>query len=211
MIAICKIEKEISFTYDEVYLIYGGNYLIDDEGNKHIIEILTQDDNGSLVFVSASSFMISALNFEKYIVKKDSFAVKCIGYNDFLANYHEDCPDKVEYYKKAQSDFFKAKLELYEELSDEMLERKLVRASQEEQDFIFDYLCAKKNDNYIIWAVGEIRNAMNENKKWYEVHKKFEYLASFKNEMVRDFFTDYLLQDYWGNDLINNIIYNYLG
>lgn len=210
MIAICKTEKVFNFTVDEGYLIYGGNYLTDEEsGHKCIVEILTQDNNGSLVWVSAKSFLIIDMDFGKYIVKKDSFMFKCIGYEDFISNYYEDRPEKFEFYKKAQSDFFAAKLELYEELSEEMLEKRIMCATQDEQDFIFDYLRIKKNGNYINLAIERIRNAIDKNGKWYEVDKEFEYLASFQSKIVMDFFVEYLTEDYWENDTINNIIYTY--
>ena len=60
-----------------------------------------------------------------------------------------------------------------------------------------------------MWAIKRIKNAMEGNSKWYEVEKAFEYLTSFKDERVMKFFTEYLSVDYWENDIINNLIYDY--
>ena len=210
MIAICTTEKEINFTYEEGYLIYGGNYLIDKQNERKIItEILTQHNDGSLVYVSADSFLIPDIDFGKYRFINNGFFYKNIAYEEFLTYYHEDRMDKIKFYEQAQKDFLAAKLELYEELSDDMLQWRLDNLDQDEQDFIFDFLRLKNNDKYITWAIKRIKNAMERNRKWYEVEKAFEYLTSFKDKRVMKFFTEYLSMDYWENDIINNLIYDY--
>lgn len=210
MIAICRTEKEINFTYEEGYLIYGCKCLIDKQNERKVItEILTQDNNGSLVYVSADSFLIPDIDFSKYRFINTEFFYKSIAYEEFLTYYHEDRIDKIKFYEQAQKDFLEAKSELYEELSDDMLERRLINLDQDERDFIFDFLRLKNNDKFIMWAIKRIKTAMDENRKWYEIEKAFEYLTSFKDERVMKFFTEYLSMDYWENDIINNLIYDY--
>lgn len=85
---------------------------------------------------------------------------------------------------------------LYDELTDEVIESRLKNEPENEQDFIFEYLSVRKNSNYISFAIDKINKAMKSNGKWYEVDVAFKYLSTFQNEMVNDFFIQYMLDDY---------------
>jgi len=212
VIAICKTENQVNFTVNDVYPVYWGNYSVNDKsGHKNITELLTQDNYGSLVFAPANSFVIPVLDFSKYVIDENAFVFRGIAYDGFSSDYHDDRPERASFHKKANLALFTSKLELYEELSCEMLEHKLANAVQDEQDFIFDFLMAKQNDGYITWTINKIKKARTQGQKWYDIYKGFEYLASFHSELVTSFFEEYFIKDCWENYEINEIVYGYLG
>lgn len=209
MIAKC-ITKKMNLQINKIYLVFGGRYSENLDGKKIITEILTQVDSESLFYINASFFSISNLDFSHYnLMEEGIFVYENIAYEDFISNYYEERVEEYDKYKKAQEDFLTAKMCLYDELSDEIIEERLNNEHQNEQDFIFEYLRIRKNSKYISFAIEKINRAINSNGKWYEVDTAFKYLSTFKNEIVSDFFIKYMLDDYWGNQDINKIVYDY--
>jgi len=203
---------EQGITIDKSYVIFAGTCIEDKYGYKTITNIYIQDDLGSLGIYNVKYFNIQSISFDKYSFVSENqaeFLFDTIAYDGFWSKFYSDSPEGLEDYLKAKQDFKKAKMLLYREYTSDELRLRILTESFDERDFIFEFLRVQGNDSFIELAIGLIKDGIEKGVKYYDVEEIFRYLASLKNELVNDFFIEYMSDDVWENENINDIVYNY--
>lgn len=211
MKAKCIIENEI-VTKGKEYLILGGECLYEGDNIKCISNIYVQIDCGSIALLPSDFFATIELCFDNYSFKddkKNEFACYPIAYKHFWSMLYEDREGYVDDYLKAKEDLNTAKEILYKEFSLEDIKSRIEEENLDERDFIFKYLSVIMDDRFIDVAINFIKRSMMSDMKYYEVYEIFKYLAFFNKQAICDFFSDYIINDYWENDKINEVVYNY--
>lgn len=199
--------KEPALTINENYIVYGGEFTLND-GVKKFILFKIENDHGSVIPYNSEYFTISSDNNNDYINEKVGenkyeFNYRSIAYWGFWSMLYDEAGNSIE-------DFIIAKKELYRgELKQEEILNKLNSNNIDERNFIVELLREDKNCKFIDDIIRICKIQLDEWKDDSDLDVLFAYLSEFKNEMVNQFFIDYLSENGKGNKILDMIVYKY--
>lgn len=199
--------KEQRLTLNKNYSVYEAEYLIKD-GIKEYIIFKIEDDYGSVIPYEANNFeIISDLNnnYTKEVIGDNKVALthSFISTKYFWAKLYDDDYEMIRLFIKAKKDIYISEMK-----NDEILE--IINGNNfDERDFVIDMLIDQRNDYFI---ENIIRICKIQLEKWIDnsnLETLFKYLSTFENDKVNEFFIDYLSENEKGNEILDNIVYNY--
>ncbi|SHJ97401.1 hypothetical protein SAMN05444401_0257 [Clostridium amylolyticum] len=199
--------KEQRLTLNKNYSVYEAEYLIKD-GIKEYITFKIEDDYGSVIPYEANNFeIISDLNnnYTKEVIGDNEVALthSFISTKYFWAKLYDDDHEMIRLFIKAKKDIYSSEMK-----NDEILE--IINGNNfDERDFVIDMLIDQRNDYFI---ENIIRICKIQLEKWIDnsnLETLFKYLSTFENDKVNEFFIDYLSENEKGNEILDNIVYDY--
>lgn len=199
---------EPALTINKSYIVYAGEFILRQE-IKEYISFKIENDHGSVIPYDSKYFIIdSDNNNNNYINEKVGennyhFNYRSIAYWEFWSMLYDEAGNSIE-------DFRSAKQELYRsELNKEEISNILNGDNEDERDFIVELLREDKNCEFINDIIRICKTQLDQWKDNNNLDTLFNYLSEFKNEMVNEFFVDYLSENEKGNEVLDKIVYKY--
>lgn len=167
-----------------------------------------ENDQGSIIPYDANQFIIIIDINNNYIINKIvdnrfKFNYKNIVYDKFWSMLYDEAGTSID-------DFRVAKKELYSsELTKEEIKNRLIGSNIDERDFMANVLIEDKNCEFIEYVIEFCNEELN---KWIDtidLESLFKYLSKFENDKVNEFFIKYLSENEKGNEVLDEIVYNY--
>lgn len=199
--------EKLTLTINSAYIVYGGEYSLNDFGEKYN-KFIVENDNGSVMPYEASSFDIILDIDDNYIVTdltngKFKFIYNKISDDKFWEMFYNDVNIAI-------SNFNIAKRELYiNELNDDEIKYKLTSSNILERDFIADTLSEYKNSSFITFVADFCNEELNKWINYVPIESLFNYLKTFKTCETEEFFYNYLLESDKGHKALDDITYKY--